>query len=140
VHSVRTLELAWQAAAIARPDRVRDAAALIHPRDGELGPRGRLVLLYAALASGGASRDQVDELDQLARDEAAKFAAKGWIHNWVAANAHLALAAAARSLGDPRARAAADAAIGYLEAYRSVTGVSSGSLERRLAWARALRD
>ncbi len=134
------LELAWQATAIGEAAAAADIATLVPRPGGAPSGQGALVLAYATVASGRPPAPLIAELAQRARDAAAAVAQHGWIQNWAAADAQLALAAATRAVGEAaRSRQAAARALAYLEAYRGFTGVADGSLTRRLAWARALQ-
>jgi hypothetical protein len=135
------LELAWQATAIGQAAPVLDVATRVPQPGGRPSRLGQLVLAYAAVASGRPAAALIGELEQRARSDAESVAQHGWIHNWNAADTYLALAAVAGAAGDrAKARRAATRSVAYLEAYRGFTGVTDGSLARRLAWARALGD
>jgi N-acetyl-beta-hexosaminidase len=78
-------------------------------------------------------------LDRFARDQASQIAAAGWYQNLEAADAELALAAAALARNDrARARTAAQQASEHLARYVAATGVTSGHAMRRTAWAHEL--
>jgi hypothetical protein len=132
-------ELAWQATAIGRGAHALEAMRLIPP--GQRGLPQRLIEVYAGLAEGRAERERIGELESLAEAEAGKIERLGWSQNVYAANVELAVAATARLAGDAaRAERVAARAIDHLERVIATTGVTAGLVQRRLAWARALRS
>jgi hypothetical protein len=134
---VCAFELAWQATALGDGAQALEAARLIPPAQRLLAHRPLEV--YARLAEGRATRELVGELQRLAAVEAGEIGRQGWYQNVYAANAELALAAAARAIGDPPlAGRAAARAIEHLERASATTGVTTGFMQRRLAWAREL--
>jgi hypothetical protein len=122
------------------PELARTASTLVRDHDGEPSVSRTLIDAYATLANGGRSHALVAQLDQLAQREVDKIEHDGVRQNLSAADAELALAAAAQVTGEvARVEPAAAQAIRYLEAYRALSGVRAGNLERRLGWARELR-
>jgi precorrin-3B methylase len=100
-----------------------------------------LIAAYETLARGDGSAALVAQLAELARREADKIVGDGWYQNLMAADTELALAAAARTAGEvARAKRAVAQALEHLERFRAITGVSTGTTERRLGWARELRS
>jgi hypothetical protein len=135
---VCAFELAWQATAIGAGAHAVEAARLIQPGRRKLAQQ--LLEVYARLAEGRATAELVDELTRLADEEAGMIERLGWSQGIYAANAELALAAAARARGAAaRAERAAARAIEHLELARATTGVTRGLVHRRLAWARELQ-
>lgn len=136
---VCAFELAWQATALGLPSVVRQAARIPPADESQATWLRKLVVAYAALADAAAPKAMLDELAQLAALRAAEVQGS-WYANRAAADAELALAAAARAAGDhDHAARSATRAIRYLEAYVAITGVSAGAIERRLRWARELQ-
>jgi len=120
-------EVAWQAAAIGDTTVLAEAVALASPPSATPSRWRRLLDAYADVAKRRRSPERMAELAELTATDPT------WHGQVYAADAHLAIAALS---GDARAAAAAEERLARAVA---IVGVDPGFVQRRRAWAQALR-